>query len=32
MEKLGFPNQWLTIVSTFYKSATSRVLVVGELG
>ena len=32
MEKLGFPNQWLTAVSALYNSATSRVLVDGELG
>ena len=32
MGKLGFPNQWLTTVSTLYNLATSRVLVVGELG
>ena len=32
MEKLGFPNQWLTVVSVLYNSATTRVLVAGELG
>jgi hypothetical protein len=32
MEKLGFPNQWLTAISALYNSATSRVLVAGELG
>ena len=32
MEKLGFPKQWLTTVSALYNSATSRVLVDGELG
>ena len=32
MEKLGFSNQWLTSVSALYNSATSRVLVVGDLG
>ena len=32
MEKLGFPNQWLTAVSALYNLATSRVLVDGELG
>ena len=32
MEKLGFPKQWLTAVSALYNSASSRVLVDGELG
>ena len=32
MEKLGFPNQWLTVVSALYNSATSRVLVATNLG
>ena len=30
--KLGFPNQWLTVVLTLYNSATSMVLVGRELG
>ena len=32
MEKLGFPNQWLTVVSTLYNSTMSRVLVAREIG
>ena len=32
MEKLGFPSQLLTAISTLYNLATSKVLVVWELG
>ena len=32
MEKLGFPNPWLTTISTLYNSASSSVLLAQELG